>query len=174
MREEQQELTRKIKEQQERSRTLEKELEELSRKEVSTKQKRSPSMESTGSQQQRDQDRDRGHKDGRTAGTARAESSRSERRSLRDAALSQAGRGGSGSRGDKLARVAIEARQRSKEELHQLSRPRIELLESEKAALMELNASLQGENTYMKQLARSLQKGTGKATPRQCTRWPRF
>ena len=47
------------------------------------------------------------------------------------------------------------------DEVYRLSRGRIELLESEKSALMELNTSLQEENKALKQLALSLQKGTG-------------
>ena len=47
------------------------------------------------------------------------------------------------------------------DELYRLSKGRIELLESEKAAFMELNTSLQEENKALKQLALSLQKGTG-------------
>ena len=48
------------------------------------------------------------------------------------------------------------------DEVYRLSKGRIELLESEKSALMELNTSLQEENKAVKQLALSLQKGTGK------------
>lgn len=47
------------------------------------------------------------------------------------------------------------------DEVYRLSKGRIELLESEKSALMELNTSLQEENKALKQLALSLQKGTG-------------
>ena len=47
------------------------------------------------------------------------------------------------------------------DEVFRLSRGRIELLESEKSALMELNTSLQEENKALKQLSLSLQKGTG-------------
>ncbi|XP_015761508.1 PREDICTED: uncharacterized protein LOC107340655 [Acropora digitifera] len=47
------------------------------------------------------------------------------------------------------------------DEIYRLSRGRIELLESEKAAYMELNSSLQEENKALKQLALSLQKGAG-------------
>ena len=47
------------------------------------------------------------------------------------------------------------------DEVYRLSKGRIELLESEKSALMELNSSLQEENKALKQLALSLQKGTG-------------
>ena len=47
------------------------------------------------------------------------------------------------------------------DEVFRLSRGRIELLESEKSALMELNTSLQEENKVLKQLSLSLQKGTG-------------
>lgn len=47
------------------------------------------------------------------------------------------------------------------DEIYRLSKGRIELLESEKAAYMELNSSLQEENKALKQLALSLQKGTG-------------
>lgn len=47
------------------------------------------------------------------------------------------------------------------DEVYRLSKGRIELLESEKSALMELNTSLQEENKAVKQLALSLQKGTG-------------
>lgn len=47
------------------------------------------------------------------------------------------------------------------DEVYRLSKGRIELLESEKSALMELNTSLQEENKALKQLALSLRKGTG-------------
>ena len=47
------------------------------------------------------------------------------------------------------------------DEVFRLSRGRIESLESEKSALMELNTSLQEENKALKQLSLSLQKGTG-------------
>lgn len=47
------------------------------------------------------------------------------------------------------------------DEVYRLSKGRIELLESEKSALMELNTSLQEENKALKQLALSLQKGSG-------------
>lgn len=47
------------------------------------------------------------------------------------------------------------------DEIYRLSRGRIELLESEKAAYVELNSSLQEENKALKQLALSLQKGAG-------------
>ena len=47
------------------------------------------------------------------------------------------------------------------DEVFRLSRGRIELLESEKSALMELNTSLQEKNKALKQLSLSLQKGTG-------------
>ena len=47
------------------------------------------------------------------------------------------------------------------DEVYRLSKGRIELLESEKSAFMELNTSLQEENKALKQLALSLQKGTG-------------
>lgn len=47
------------------------------------------------------------------------------------------------------------------DEVYRLSKGRIELLESEKSAMMELNTSLQEENKALKQLSLSLQKGTG-------------
>lgn len=47
------------------------------------------------------------------------------------------------------------------DEVYRLSKGRIELLESEKSAMMELNTSLQEENKALKQLSLSLQKGSG-------------
>ena len=56
------------------------------------------------------------------------------------------------------------------DEVYRLSKGRIELLESEKSAMMELNTSLQEENKALKQLSLSLQKGTGEiATLSGCT-----
>ena len=52
-------------------------------------------------------------------------------------------------------------------EVYHLSKRRIELLEAEKSAFMELNTSLQEENKALKQLALSLQKGSGENFSRQ-------
>ena len=161
----QEELKNKVKEHEERSRQLEKDLQEISRKQLVIKQKRSTSTASQPREEQTSR-RDKVREERPTDSSVELdepESLHDKKRSWKDATHEHM----RGKRPD--SRTGKSARARSEQDVYHLSKPRIDLLESEKSALMELNSSLQQENRTLKQLAVSLQKGSGEDGRVKCS-----
>ena len=129
----------------------------------------SDSVEETQARMQRDESAVTYYKEREESDRGKRGKSGSSRR--REGGESHFGDQGGREEGNSPARrssaVVSDRRQTKESELDYLSKGRIELLEAEKAALMELNTSQQEENRALKQLALSLQKGSGKMREEQ-------